>query len=193
MIMKKLTPKINAEIAQGKHEVTLKKLAGAIEAEFAWCPAVFTNNRKKQDNLESIQLFALDFDGDLTFDEAQRRAEKYHLPIALYYETMTSHNFSKFRLVFACIQKVQDKDLAVLVQYCLCTIFEGVDTTSKDFSKLYFPGRNAHYDDEAKFSIYELLLSTIQYLKEYQPSNKVRKLKQIAKKSKVVLLKKMKI
>ena len=186
--MKGITSKISSLIAKGRFKATLEQLASAVEAGFAWCPAVFTGDKKIQDDLQSIQLFALDFDGELTFDEARRRAEKYYLPIALYYETKTSVNFSKFRLVFACVQEVHDKDLAILIQYCLCTVFEGVDTTSKDFSKLYFPGRNVSYDEEAHFSVYDLLLSTMQYLGEHHPTNKARILRQLAKKSNVLLI-----
>lgn len=76
---------------------------------------------------------------------------------------MSSESFSRFRIVFACNQVIIDKSMALLIQICLCSIFPEADTTSKDFSKLYFPGRNVTYSENSNFTVYELLLSTLQY------------------------------
>lgn len=110
------------------------------------------------------------------------------IPVSKYYKTMSSENYSKFKLVFICNQLVEDKDTAVLVSNCLCTLYPEVDQTSKDFSKLYFPGKNAVCNGDVMFGIYALLISTMQYLEENNPANKARKLKQIAGKSHIVLM-----
>lgn len=132
--LKRMTKKISALISQGKYTVPLPKLAAAIEAQFVWCPATFTGTVKRQDDLESIQLFALDFDGGIDLDTALSRAKQYKIPAALYYETKSSVNYSKFRMVFACIQEIHDRDLAVLVQHCLFTVFVSHDCRVKLYS-----------------------------------------------------------
>ena len=181
------TKKICKLIANHRYDISLSQLAEYIEEQYVWCPSTFNGELKRQDDLASIQLFALDFDGGITYTEVIKRADKYQLPIALSYETMSSESFSRFRIVFACNQVIIDKSMALLIQICLCSIFPEADTTSKDFSKLYFPGRNVTYSENSNFTVYELLLSTLQYLDEYDNKNKSRKLKAIAEKTKVVL------
>lgn len=181
------TKKIAACIASSQRTVLLKELAELIERQHVWCPCSFYGSQKKQKEMASIQLFALDFDGGISIEDAIARTERYHIPIALYYETKSSVNFSRFRLVFVCMQEVRAQEAATLIQYCLCTIFPEADPTSKDFSKLYYPGRNVTYYENTCFSIYDLLLSTLQFLSETQPTNKVKKLNAISNKSHVVL------
>ena len=185
-VMKGSTKKITKFIPKYSCELSVAELAAAIDNMQVFCPAVFKGDHKSQDEMEAIQFFALDFDGGIDIDTAKDRAEYYKLPIAIYYETSSSVNWSKFRLVFLCCQEVNDKDLAVLVQYCLCTVFPEVDNSSKDFSKLYYPGKNVTCND-VSFSIHDLLISTLVYLQKNDPINKARVLKQIAKKSHVVL------
>ena len=185
-VMKDSTKEITKLIPKHGLELSVAELAAAIDNMQVFCPAVFKGDHKSQDEMEAIQFFALDFDGGIDIDTAKDRAEYYKLPIAIYYETSSSVNWSKFRLVFLCCQEVNDKDLAVLVQYCLCTVFPEVDNSSKDFSKLYYPGKNVICND-VSFSIHDLLISTLVYLQKNDPINKARVLKQIAKKSHVVL------
>ena len=186
--MQEQTKKISKLIPQYSCRLSIEDLAKAIENMQVFCPATFIGDHKSQNELRSIQFFALDFDEGLDIETAKQRAEEYKLPIAIMYETSSSVNWSKFRLVFLCEQEVYDKDLATLIQHCLCTIFPEVDNASKDFSKLYYPGKNVEWHRET-FSIYDLLISTLCFLDKYDKANKVRKLNQISKKSRVVLRK----
>lgn len=54
-------------------------------------------------------------------------------------------------------------------------------------SKMYYPGNNTSFFEEAFFSVYDLLLSTMQYLSENDNEHKTRTLKQLAVKTGVVL------
>lgn len=178
---------INKSIASHRESVTLKELAELIENEYVWTPATFFNGEKRTENVESMQLFAIDIDGGLEYGEALKRAEKYYLPVALSYETLSSENFSKYRLVFACNQKITDKSLIQLMLMCFCIIFHEADKTSKDISKMYYPGSNTSFSEEAFFSVYDLLLSTMQYLSENDSEHKARTLQQLANKTGVAL------
>lgn len=181
------TKKICKFIAEYPKEVSLEEFSIYIENLHIWCPATFKGNRKAQNELSSIQLFALDFDGGISISEVLERAEKYRIPAAMYYETMNSVNFSKFRVVFICNIVVTDVKLALLIINCICTIFPEVDHTSKDFSKLYYPGYNIHYRNDTFFNIYDLLLSTMQYLEKNDYKNKARIIKAISKKTGIIL------
>lgn len=178
---------INKRIASYRKSVTLKELAELIENKYVWTPATFLNGEKRIQNIESMQLFAIDIDGGLEYSEALKRAEKYYLPIALSYETLSSVNFSKYRLVFACNQKITDKSLIQLMLMCFCIIFYEADKTSKDMSKMYYPGNNTSFFEETFFSVYDLLLSTMQYLSENDSEHKTRTLQQLANKTGVAL------
>lgn len=174
-------------IAEYPKEVSLEEFSIYIENLHIWCPATFKGERKAQNELSSIQLFALDFDGGISISEVLERAEKYRIPASMYYETMNSVNFSKFRVVFICNIIVTDVKLALLIINCICTIFPEVDHTSKDFSKLYYPGYNIHYRNDTFFNIYDLLLSTMQYLEKNDYKNKARIIKSISKKTGIIL------
>ena len=178
---------INKSIASHRKSVKLKELAELIENKYVWTPATFVNGEKRAENVESMQLFAIDIDGGLEYSEALKRAEKYCLPVALSYETLSSVTFSKYRLVFACNDKITDKPLIQLMLICFCIIFHEADKTSKDMSKMYYPGNNARYSEESFFSVYDLLLSTMQYLSENDNEHKTRTLKQLAAKTGVAL------
>lgn len=178
---------ISKSIASHKRKVTLKELARLIEDKYVWTPAAFVNSEKRAENVESMQLFAIDIDSNLEYDKALERAEKYCLPVALSYETLSSVNFSRYRLVFACNDKITDKPLIQLMLMCFCIIFNEADKTSKDMSKMYYPGNNAGYSEEAFFSVYDLLLSTMQYLSENDNEHKTRTLQQLAAKTGVAL------
>ena len=56
----------------------------------AFCVADFTGNKRNKENFKSQQLFALDFDGNTDYDKISTVAERYGLPIALAYETLSS-------------------------------------------------------------------------------------------------------
>lgn len=69
------------------------------EQGHSFCVSDFYGIRTK-DNYKSQQIFALDFDDGITYSELSKRAESYGLPIALAYETFSSVNENRFRVVF---------------------------------------------------------------------------------------------
>ena len=96
----------------------LKEVANIISNKgCSWCPSIFSGSRTI-DNCVSTQLIALDFDEGVTFDEVKQKAEKYMLPIAFAYETFSSVNISKFRVVFRLDKTITDIDENSLKDLC---------------------------------------------------------------------------
>ncbi len=118
-------------------------------------PATFKNGKRNKENFEQQQLFALDFDNKdskkkLTFDEVKERASQYELPILFAYDTMSSTDHDKFRVVFLNDASVTDRRVAEAMQLAMGRMFPEADPSCyKDVSKLYFGGKELiYYDDK---------------------------------------------
>ena len=123
----------------------LKRLAKLIGSNgHSWCPAVFNGSRSK-DNFVSAQLIGLDFDGGISFDEVLKRSEDYMIPILFAYETFSSVNRSKFRVVFLMEDAITDLNNFDMIIAMLMQIFPECDTSCKDSSRLFFGGKDLFY------------------------------------------------
>lgn len=116
-------------------------------------PATFKNGKRSKDNFEQQQLFALDFDNKdpnkkLTFNEVKERARHYELPILFAYDTLSSTEHDKFRVVFLNDAPVTDRRVAEAMQLAMGEIFPEADPSCyRDVSKLYFGGKEVLYHD----------------------------------------------
>lgn len=180
----KKVPAINARIAEQAYEVTLEELANAIQTGHTWCPAVFTGCHKKKEEIAQQSLFALDFDHGITLEEALSRARQYHLPVALCYETFSSENYDRFRLVFAHCMPVMDYRICILIQMALYMIFPESDSSGKtDPSKIYYGGRNVIISNQnvwPYFNVYDLIISMYTYIRQTNTAHFARKLNEIS-------------
>ena len=184
----KAIKKITNIIAKNEIKVSIEELKYLILDGHTWCTTTFINGKKLQDEMKSQQLFALDFDGGISKDEVLARAEKYNLPIVLLYETLSSTDWNRFRAVFAHHEPVMNKQLAKLIQLCIYEMFPEADYSSKDFTKLYFPGKEAYMPKTEKcFYLYDLLINMPLYLKERDSAHCKRKIETIAKTTGIVL------
>lgn len=144
-----------------------------------FCPATFKNGKRSKDNFEQQQLFALDFDNkdanrSITFDEVKKRAEHYELPMLFAYETLSSTNRDKFRIVFLNDTSVTDRKIAEAMQLALGTIFPEADSSCyKDTSKMYYGGKSVLYrsDDTPTINIESLFRNHAIYLKDKYKAN----------------------
>lgn len=144
-----------------------------------FCPATFKNGKRGKDNFEQQQLFALDFDNkdannSITFDEVKKRAEYYELPVLFAYETLSSKNKNKFRVVFLNDISITDRKVAEAMQLALGTIFPEADSSCyKDTSKMYYGGKSVLYrsDDTPTINIESLFRNHAIYLKDKYKAN----------------------
>ena len=99
----------------------------------------------------------MDFDNKdsnkkLAFDEVKERASQYELPILFAYDTMSSTNHDKFRVVFLNDASITDRRVAEAMQLAIGGMFPEADPSFyKDVSRLYFGGKEVlYYDDKLR-------------------------------------------
>ena len=86
--------------------IRVRKLAEKIGADgHTFCPATFKNGIRKKENFEQQQFFALDFDNKdqnkkVTFEEIKNRSDLYEMPVLFAYDTLSSKEHDKFKVVF---------------------------------------------------------------------------------------------
>lgn len=162
----KNTPKANTpygviskKIGNNPCELTLEEVAEVIENGYTISSPIYKNGIKKKENIIEMQLFILDFDGKdgctLTYADALKRAEYYNLPVVISYETKSSVNWNRYRLIFLYNEPVKDMRIMDIINRLLLHIFPEADPTTKDLSKIFLPGRNVrlHYGKTFRFDI----------------------------------------
>lgn len=118
-----------------------------------FCPATFKDGIRNQAHFEQQQFIALDFDSKtpdttITLEDARARAERYGLRPVFAYDTLTSTNHNKFRMVFLNDTSICHRKVAEAVQLALGKIFPEADPSCyKDASKMYFGGKELRYFD----------------------------------------------
>ncbi|MEM1484916.1 hypothetical protein V6615_08540 [Oscillospiraceae bacterium PP1C4] len=170
---------INSRIAKLEHTLSIQDLANKMEWGYSWCPTTFYNNKKSQANFKSQQVFALDFDGGITLEAVLSRAQWYHLPVCMTYETFSSENCDRFRVVFIYREPVREFVVAKMIQYALCTIFPEADKSGKDCTKLYFAGKNTiTYEPQQFLDMESLIIGLTAFINQSQgKTHFIRKLK----------------
>ena len=133
----------------------MKKFALVVgRAGCTFCPATFKDGKRNKDHFEQQQMFALDFDNKdpgrrVSLEEVKARARKYDLPLLFAYDTFSSTDHNKFRVVFLNDVAIPYRKLAEAMQLALGEIFPEADPTCiKDVSKMYFGGKDLTYYDD---------------------------------------------
>ncbi len=165
---------------------------------YTFSPATFKGGKRNKDNFEQQQLFALDFDNKdsnmkLTFDEVKERAGHYELSILFAYDTLSSTDHDKFRVVFLNDAPVTDRRVAEAMQLAMGGIFPEADPSCyRDVSKLYFGGKGVLYrDDELPEINAESLFRNYRYclIKRYKDKHYKEKLRKFSKETGIALTK----
>lgn len=116
-----------------------------------FCPATFKDGKRKKDHFEQQQIFALDFDNKdpdkkISFAEIKERADFYELPVLFAYDTLSSKNHDKFRVMFLNDIPVTDRRTTEAMQKAMGIIFPEADPSCyNDISKMYFGGKEVLY------------------------------------------------
>ena len=161
-----------------------------------FCPATFKNRKRLKENFEQQQLFALDFDNkdaahSISFDDVKKRADNYELPVLFAYETLSSENQNKFRVVFLNDVSVDDIRVAKGMQLAVGTIFPEADSSCyKDPSKMYYGGKSLLYYDDTipTINIESIFRNLTEKIKDqYKPNHYKDKLAKFSKESGIKL------
>lgn len=119
----------------------------------------FTDINMNRDNFRQMQMFVLDFNGGISLEEVMSRANQYDLPILFAYETFSSKDQNRFRVVFLNDVSIEHAKVAEIMIEALLTIFPEADSRSRDIAQFYFGGKRLlYFDDEARTINVELLI-----------------------------------
>ncbi len=135
------------------------------EAGRTFCVADFKGERRTE-NSKSQRIFALDFDNNAEYSVIKERAEKYHLPIALAYETFSSKNCSNFRILFILNQKIEELKKAETITKMLMEIFPECDTKCCDATRMFFGGKRIIEYSETELSLNTLNMEFNKFYKD---------------------------
>lgn len=156
-------------------------------------PATFSNGTKKIDDFEQMQMLVLDFDGGVSYKEIRDRAKQYELPLLAVYDTFSSEEHDRFRVIFLNDVPITDKRAAKIYKSALMEIFPEADKTDIDISKMYYGGKELLYFDDSipVIDMESALLHMTYYLKDKRgDTHYKRELKKFAKKHGIRLNKK---
>lgn len=135
------------------------------EQGHSFCVSDFYGKRNKE-NFKSQQIFALDFDCGITYSEVSMRAESYGLPIALAYETLSSENGNRFRIVFVNAFQIDDIRVSEMIMDALIQIFPECDKACRDVSRIFLGGKKIIYASEKYMSLSNLMMEFPRFLKD---------------------------
>ena len=150
-------PRISQRIGRNVKELCpadIRKFAEKVGIDgHTFCPATFKNGMRNKENFEQQQFFALDFDNKnpdkkVSFQEIKEKADLYELPVLFAYNTLSSKDHDKFRVVFLNDVAVPDRKVAEAMQRAMGDMFPEADPSCyNDVSKMYFGGKELLYYD----------------------------------------------
>ena len=134
---------ISTRITQQEVNDTIPHIADMIgNRGQTFTPAIYHGNKRKKENFQSMQLFALDFDSGICYNSIADRADKYELPIAFAYKTFSySESKEKFRIAFLLDTVITDRNIAEMILFMLLKLFPEADPSCKDVSRMFFGGK----------------------------------------------------
>jgi len=153
-------PKISSRIGSRVKKLTateedMKKFAELVGIDGrTFCTATFKDGKRSKENFEQQQFFALDFDNKdpknaISLEEVKQRAEHYDLPVLFAYDTFSSTEHNKFRVVFLNDAPIPHRKVAEAMQLALGTIFPESDQSCyNDIARMYFGGKELRHFDK---------------------------------------------
>lgn len=187
---------IGSRAIRNEQVMDIEELADLVgNKSHAFTPAVFkrmyffgNENKKKRQKIyfREMQVFGLDFDDGISFDEVKKRAKKYRLNFAFAYHTLSSSKeLEKFRVVFVHDGIVKDVNVAEMIIGMLMDIFPECDGNCSDATRIFLGGKDVFYEDyDAVFNIEDLAMEYENYLYDTDPKHKAEKIRSLARKYK---------
>ena len=151
---------ISSRIARCSVNMEMEEIADKVgNAGYSFCPAVFSEKRRTKENVQEMQLYVLDFDDGTTYEEIERRAKDWELPIIFSYKTFSwTPEHEKFRVAFLHNAAVKDIRAIEIIIALFMGIFPECDINCKDACRMFYGGIGLlKYDETAVFSFTELV------------------------------------
>lgn len=180
---KEQTIAISSRIAEERRCMEPTQIAVAVgDNGRTFCPAVFTGRRRKAEKFAGMQLFTLDFDKGIFYQEIRIRAVRYDIPICFSYHTFSAEpGKEKFRVCFLHKCSVTDCRAAEFILGMLMKIFPECDTQCSDLSRMFYGGKGLIEQGQDTFDIVRLAISFQAYLRQREESQYKRNLEHFAK------------
>ena len=176
---------ISLSIPKNIVEISIEEFAKNVVQPYgkSWSPTIFSDGIRSNDTFVSQQVFCLDIDEGLAFDDMLERCDKYNIIPAFVYTTFSSaYNNNKFRVVFVLEHNIEDKRVRELVQLALMKLFPEADKACKDVSHLFFGGKELLYTNyDSRINTPELIDSMIAYIYSTDKVNATRNIKDYCK------------
>lgn len=192
---------INLEIASNKGRYTLEEFKNLVGNQgCAFMGGIFTDIdhnssriRRRKTNFILQQVWALDFDKNISFDEFINRATRYKILPHFVYKTMScdDEEINKFRAVwvadFVCTYTTVAESIAKL----LMTIFPESDSACKDVSRIFFGGKGIIYENDLEYlnrlDLFNLVKAVQQYIADTKPKHRLDMMREISNNTKICL------
>ena len=182
---------INQRIVKCKRECSLEEVAQIVGAKgHTFCPAVFNGTKRKSNEVSMIQLFCIDIDEGLSFEELEERCKKYGLPIAFAYHTFSStEEKPKFRVAFLHEIPVTDHHVGQIIMNMLLAMFPEADKMCRDLSRMFFGGKGLIGTvSEDTFHIVQLAMMFQKYQYEKDSKHYSRNIEAFARDNNIQLI-----
>ena len=140
-------------------------------------------------NFQQTQMFILDFNGEVPFEETMRKMRQYNLTALFAYEIMNSQYTNGFRLVFLNDVPIKYAKVAEIMIEALLAIFPEADSASRDIIQLYSGGKKLLYFDESipMITIELLFRNMCLYWKDQHGDNYRRKVYEFSTRTGIAL------
>ena len=152
--------KLTKRLVNEKVEISIEDLANKLSKGCTFkCSAMAGSH---ENDWVQEQIFALDFDENITIEDGLNRARELDiLPAFIYTSFSHTEEHNRFRMVFCTNEVITDYDIAKKVQLTLMQLFPNSDQKCKNNSRIYFGGRSLVYEG------YENILNYKELLKKY--------------------------
>lgn len=190
--------KLNNRIGAKEQWLEFSKFADMVGSKgHTFCPAIFESDGnyapRRKSNFSEQQIFALDFDGEITYEEVLQRTLKYNIPPAFIYKTLSCDDveINKFRVVWIADFIINDVEVDEGIIKLLMTIFPETDKSCKDCCRMFFGGKGiiylAEYPYLCRLSLVDLASALNNYIKDNYYKNRTDKMREICKETGFVL------
>ena len=175
--------KISSRIAKEIAEISAGELAHMVGADgHTFCPAVFSDGKRRQDHFKEMQLFGLDFDSGVSYEVIAKRCRELELPILFSYHTFSSSNeHPRFRVIFCHVCKTANFEAAKLILDFLIAVFPEADSNCRDLTRMFFGGKGIiECNETAVFDVSKFFRNAQEYIYRSNPHNYGRQIGKIA-------------
>lgn len=173
---------IHKRIATEKSTLTVEEFATLVSDPIdgrSFCPAIFSSEVRERENWHGQQSHVRDFDATLPFSDAKDRCAKYDLGLAFAYETHSSLNADRFRLVFVLPEPISDIRLWQIIQRALASIFPEADSSCHEPARMFYPGKRLMFSNfDATLDVKTLIDAVILFWMENDSNHWGRKVEQ---------------